>query len=327
VKPRRVDGAQKLGAAPGTTLVAIGNFDGVHRGHQAVIAAAVAEARQRQLEPVVLTFHPHPAEVLGRGKVRVLTTLERKLELISRIDALLRLVVEPFTTELASHSPDAFARKLLVEQLGARVVLVGENFRFGRGRAGDLAVLTKLGNELGFEARTQELCGDAGGVISSTRIREAVANGDLPAAESMLGRPHALSGRVVAGDRRGRDLGFPTANLDGVRELLPPDGVYTCLVDALGANASARVLGSGVCNLGTRPTVDGRRYVIEAHVFDFEGDLYGTELRLHLDRRLREERRFDGLEALRAQIARDVAAAREALADRSPDPAAGGAWF
>ena len=327
MKPRRVDGAQKLGAAPGTTLVAIGNFDGVHRGHQAVMAAAVADARERTLEPVVLTFHPHPAEVLGRGKVQVLTTLQRKLELISRIDATLRLVVEPFTTELASHSPEAFAQKLLVEQLGARVVLVGENFRFGRGRAGDLAVLTRLGNELGFEARTQELCGDAGGVISSTRIREAVASGDLPEAESMLGRPHALSGRVVAGDRRGRDLGFPTANLDDVRELLPPDGVYTCLVDVLEAGGGARVLGSGVCNLGTRPTVDGRRYVIEAHVFDFEGDLYGKELRLHLDRRLREERRFDGLAALRAQIALDVAEARVVLADRAPDPAAGGAWF
>jgi len=327
VKPRRVDGAKKLGAAPGTTLVAIGNFDGVHRGHRAVIAAAVAEARERRLEPVVLTFHPHPAEVLGRGKVRVLTPLERKLELISRIDATLCLVVEPFTTELASHSPEAFAQELLVEQLGARVVSVGENFRFGRGRAGDLGVLTKLGNELGFEARTQELCGDAGGVISSTRIREAVATGNLREAEGMLGRPHALGGRVVAGDQRGRSLGFPTANLDGVRELLPPDGVYACLVDALEEGGTPRVLGSGVCNLGTRPTVDGRRYVIEAHVFDFEGDLYGRELRLHLDRRLREERRFDGLAALRAQIARDVAEAREAVAGRAPDPAAGGAWY
>jgi riboflavin kinase/FMN adenylyltransferase len=325
VKPRRVDGARQLGAAPGTTLVAIGNFDGVHRGHREVIQSAAADARQRGLEPVVLTFHPHPAEVLGRGSVPTLTPLDRKIELMFRIEPALEVVVERFTRELAAKTPEIFARELLVGELGANIVLVGENFRFGRGRAGDLALLRKLGAALGFEAHTQELRGDDAGVFSSTRIRHAIAAGDLAIAEHMLGRPHALSGQVVAGDQRGRSIGFPTANLANVAEALPPNGVYACLVDHV-LEGGARRLGTAVANLGVRPTVDGTRFLVEAHVFDFAGDLYGQTLRLHLVARLRDERRFDSLEALREQIARDAAAARAALAARQPDPEAGGAW-
>jgi riboflavin kinase / FMN adenylyltransferase len=321
VQPRRIDGAENVGAAPGSSLVAIGNFDGVHRGHQAVIGRAAQEARQRGLRPLILTFHPHPAEVLGRGGYSMLTTLERKIELVTRIDPALFVVVQPFTRELSSLSPAEFVNDFLVGLLGARVVIVGENFRFGHQRAGDLATLEALGRSAGLEARAEQLEGDGSGTFSSSRVREVLARGDLGVAEWILGRPHSVSGVVTRGAQRGRQIGFPTANLDDVLELLPPDGVYACLVDL---EDGARALAAA--NLGTRPTFDGSRRVLEAHLLDFDGTLYGKRLRLHFIERLRDERRFGGPEELRAQLAEDVAAARRRLADRQPDPAAAGRW-
>ncbi|MEB2312299.1 MAG: bifunctional riboflavin kinase/FAD synthetase [Sorangiineae bacterium] len=322
---RRVDGARALAGSPESALVAIGNFDGVHRGHQDVILAAVELARARGLVPLVLTFEPHPSEVLGRGRRALLTTLERKIELITRLDPTLRVVVEPFTLALAQESPEQFAQELLARELHAKVVIVGDNFRFGHRRAGDLATLRRLGEALGFEARAEPLTSDAGGALSSSRVRAAVAAGDVEAAALVLGRPHSLSGRVVEGDRRGRTIGVPTANLDGIPEARPANGVYASLVDRLDDEGGARSLALGVTNLGVRPTVGGGPSV-ETHLLDFDGDLYGARLRLHLVARLREERRFDGLEALVAQIRRDVAEARALLAARRPDPAAAGAW-
>jgi riboflavin kinase / FMN adenylyltransferase len=307
------------------TLVAIGNFDGVHLGHCAVLAMARADAEARGLGLVVLTFFPHPAEVLGRGRQAALTPIGRKVELLGRLAPELRVVVEPFTLELAGTSPRAFAEDLLAKALGARVVVVGQNFRFGRGREGDLAMLESLGRELGFDARAEPLAGDTVGPFSSSRIRASIAAGDLEAAESLLGRPHAISGTVVHGDGRGRTIGIPTANLDGVSEALPPHGVYACLVDRLGPRGVAARLGTGVVNIGTRPTV-AAGFSVEAHVHDLDEDLYGQELRLHLVSRIREERKFDGIDALVAQIRADVETARRATADRAPDPDARGAW-
>ncbi|HMJ11882.1 MAG TPA: riboflavin kinase, partial [Polyangiaceae bacterium] len=208
---RRVDGARSLGALPQSTLVAIGNFDGVHVGHQAVIRAAASDARRFGLAPLVLTFHPHPAQVLGRGSLPTLTTIDRKTELICRIDPELRVVVEPFTQELANESPRDFARELLIGALGARFVIVGQNFRFGHNRVGTLETLQRLGAELGFDARAEELAGDDRGTYSSTRARELLEHGDIVSLERVLGRPHSVSGSVVEGHRRGRTLGFPTA--------------------------------------------------------------------------------------------------------------------
>jgi riboflavin kinase/FMN adenylyltransferase len=205
-------------------------------------------------------------------------------------------------------------------------VLVGENFRFGRGRAGDLARLEKLGTTLGFEARAVQLGGDASGAFSSSRIRSAIAEGDLDVAESLLGRPHALTGIVVRGDQRGRTIGVPTANLEGVVEVLPPNGVYACLVDRLDAGGTARRLARGVANVGNRPTVDAG-FSVEAHLFDFDDDLYDARLRVHLVARLREERRLSGLDALKAQIQTDIGDAERAAGDRSPEPDAGDAWY
>jgi riboflavin kinase/FMN adenylyltransferase len=324
---RRIDGAADVGAAPGTTLVAIGNFDGVHRGHQSVLGSAAAEARQSGLAPLILTFHPHPARVLGRGSVPVLTPLERKIELIARIDPALRVVVEPFTLALASKTPRQFAEELLMGLLGARVVIVGENFRFGHGRAGDLQTLRALGAELGFEARAEEMRRDESGPLSSTRIRDALDRGDLATVERLLSRPHALTGRVVKGDQLGRKLGVPTANLFDIEEALPPYGVYATVVDRIGDDRRAQALALGAASIGVRPTVDGSRLAVEVHLLDFAGDLYGATLRMHLVARLRPELRFEGLDALVAQMQRDIAETRRILAQRSPDPNANGAWY
>jgi riboflavin kinase/FMN adenylyltransferase len=253
----------------------------------------------------------------------VLTRLTRKLELMGRACPGLTVVVEPFTRELAALEAPVFAERLLAQALGARLVLVGENFRFGRGRSGDLARLAEFGATLGFEARAEALRGDAEGAFSSSRVRAALASGKLDEVERQLGRPHAISGRVVTGEGRGRTIGVPTANLSDVREALPPYGVYACLVDRLDENG-ARALGLAAVNIGERPTVSAG-FSIEAHLLDFSGDLYGAELRLHFIAGLREEQRFSGIEALKAQIGHDLSAARTVLASRRP--AAGDAWY
>jgi len=300
------------------TVVVIGNFDGVHRGHRAVLTEAVGEARARGLHACVLTFDPHPAGVLGRTAPPMLTTLDRRAELMGALGVEL-VYVRRFDLAFAASSPERFARELLAGGLMARVVVVGQNFRFGAKRSGDLATLQALGAQLGFEARAHAMACDAEGPFSSTRVRDAVRAGDLGVAEAVLGRPHALSGVVARGRQLGRTLGFPTANLGSVPELLPPDGVYVVEVEEVSVAGPRR---GGVMNVGLRPTVargdapGTPARTIEAHVFDFDGDLYGKHLRVHLVGHLRAEQRFDGVEALRAQITADAAAARELLAAR-----------
>jgi riboflavin kinase/FMN adenylyltransferase len=325
VNGQRVDGAKGLSPKLNGSLVMVGNFDGVHRGHRWVLEQGLATARAHGLLPIVLTFHPHPSEVLGRGGLPVLTVLERKVDLLARLAPDLRIVVEPFTRELAAASPGEFARELLCSQLGARRVIVGENFRFGRGRSGDFATLRALGSELGFEACAETLHTDADGVISSTRIRELISLGQVQAAEALLGRPHALSGLVEPGDQRARQLGVPSANLGQVPELMPARGVYAVLVDLLTADGF-RQLGPGIANVGVRPTHGAGDVRAEAHVLGYSGDLYGRTLRVHLVARLRDEQRFAGLDELRAQLERDKRDGAERLAERRPDPSANGAW-
>jgi riboflavin kinase/FMN adenylyltransferase len=326
VCPQRVFGASTLSLSPRkASLVVIGNFDGVHRGHQAVIAQALSLAHEQALAPLVLTFDPHPAVVLGRGALPALTTLERKLELLCRQSDELGVVIEPFTPELAQTEPADFARRLLVEALGAKVVLVGENFRFGRGRAGDIALLETLGNAQGFQAHATALECDAVGPISSTRVRAALERGELGEVEALLGRPHAVTGLVVPGQGRGRSIGVPTANLSELAEALPPHGVYAVLVD-VEREGGFEKLAAGVANFGVRPTL-GAGPSFEVHLFDTARDLYGQELRVHLVGRLREERKFSGVAELVAQIERDIAAARALTAHRLPDPSARGAWY
>jgi riboflavin kinase/FMN adenylyltransferase len=297
---------------PTSPVVAIGNFDGVHRGHQHVLGDALRYAHAARWPVVVLTFDPHPAHVLGRPVPPTLTALPRKTELLVGL-GVDEVVVKEFDEAFAALSAERFVSELIVDKLGARAVVVGRNFRFGHARAGDLAMLEQLGSKHGFEVRCFELSGDAKGRFSSTRVREALVRGDIADAGAVLGRPHAFSGVVARGEQRGRTIGFPTANVEEVEELVPARGVYAVRVDRLDENA-AHALAGGVMNIGVRPTVDeSERRTQEVHLFDFDGDLYGARLRVHILERIREERKFASLDELRAQIAVDAQQARTML--------------
>jgi riboflavin kinase / FMN adenylyltransferase len=297
-----IDDASRLGGS----VVAIGNFDGVHRGHQAVLAHVRDEARTLSVPSAMLTFDPHPASVLGRTPPPVLTTLARKAELVKAI-GVERVLVREFDVAFAAWSPERFATDLLARSLGAKVVVIGDNFRFGHKRAGDLATLRALGKDLGFAVEVFAVVTDALGPLSSTRVRQALAMGDVANVRAMLGRPHRIEGVVQRGEQRGRTLGFPTANIGEIREMLPAHGVYAVRV------LDESTVHGGVMNLGVRPTVDGHRATQEVHLFDFEGDLYGRTLRVEFVERIRQERKFEGLDALKAQIAADAHRARELL--------------
>ncbi len=292
--------------------VTIGNFDGVHRGHQALVEVAVRDARVAAGTAVVLTFEPHPSAVLSPDRApSTLMTVEQKAEALASL-GVDYLVVLPFTQALSHQTPEEFARLVLRDALGARGVVVGSNFRFGRGRRGDVATLRRLGETMGYRVHGLDPVFHDGAPISSTRIREALARGAVEAVEELLGRLFVVEGTVVPGDGRGRSLGFPTANLKPENETLPGSGVYACWcqVDARRDGPPVRA----VANIGRRPTFGGGRSSVEAHLLDFTEDIYGHRLRLGLKARLREERRFAGPEELREQIARDVVEARGFLA-------------
>jgi riboflavin kinase / FMN adenylyltransferase len=273
---------------PGPRAVALGTFDGVHRGHQRVLEAA----RETGLTSTVVTFDPHPRTALG-NQVSLLSTLERRLEVIAETGIDETLVVE-FTLDLARLEPDEFADQVL-RPIGAEVIVAGEDFRFGRGRKGDLDRLA----ELGFEIRAVPLLEG----VSSSRIRELVAEGAVEEAAGLLGRPVEVEGVVVTGNARGGTLGFPTANL-----AIRPDLV----VPAFGIYAGSALEHRAAVSIGTNPHYGGRERRIEAFVLDFEGELYGQRLIVELWRRLRDERAFESEEELVAQIARDVEETRRA---------------
>jgi riboflavin kinase/FMN adenylyltransferase len=276
----------ELGSGP--RAVALGTFDGVHLGHRRVIEEALSAG----LEPTVVTFDPHPRTALG-NRVELLTSLERRLELLEELGVEATLVVE-FTLELARLEPEQFADEVL-RSIGTETVVAGEDFRFGRGRTGDLALLDRVG----FETVPVPILEG----VSSSRIRELVTDGDVAGAARLLGRPVEVEGTVVTGDERGGTLGFPTANLDIRPELLlPANGIYA---GAAGEHRAA-------ISIGTNPHYGGRERRVEAHLLDFSGDLYGQRLIVQLWQRLRDEQAFDSEEELIAQIGRDVEAARGA---------------
>lgn len=300
-------------------LVVIGNFDGVHLGHRAVLESAMVRAQVDGLTLCVLTFDPHPAAVLS-GKTRpVLTTTARKSKILREAFPGLEVVVQHFDAALAALNPREFVEQILVQRLKARAILVGENFRFGKNRTGDLSTLRELGRELGFEARSESLRGDAQGIYSSTRIRELLASGNVAGAAKLLDRPHWVSGQVGTGDQRGRTLGFPTANIGPVLQTLPAEGVYAVEV-SLVEGADESLLGLGVAHLGARPSVD-RPPSFEVHLLDQNIDLYGRTLGIAFVERIRGVEKFADLEALKQQISRDIVAARAAL--NSPADARG----
>jgi riboflavin kinase/FMN adenylyltransferase len=292
--------------------VAIGNFDGVHLGHQRLLETAARAARSLGGDAVVFTFEPHPAVVLAPHKAPpLLTSLARKLELLAQagMDA---CVVEPFTRELADLSPEAFLQSILVEILGARHIVVGYDFTYGRDRAGTAETLRAFGAAHGIGVDVIEPVEAAGVVVSSTRVRELVREGDMAGARALLGRDFDVDGAVVRGDGRGARIGMPTANLATEGQLLPRGGVYAVRVQLLD-RPDARTV-PAVANLGTNPTfVDRTELSLEVHLLDFSGDLYGQRLRVQFVERLRGEQRFEHVEDLIKQMHADVAATRAAL--------------
>ena len=288
----------------------IGNFDGVHKGHQAMLARLVAAARARDCGASVLTFEPHPRELFTPAAAPTrLTNLREKLELLGAygVD---RVHVQRFSRGFAALSPQEFIRRILVDALRVRWLLVGDDFRFGAKRAGDTAMIARAGREHGFEVETMPSVNLDEVRVSSSAVRDSLARGDLAHARALLGRPYSISGRVVHGDKLGRQLGFATANVQLKHNRPPLSGIFAVRVHGV----SERAL-HGVASLGVRPTVksDGRA-TLEVHLFEYSGDLYRRHLRVDFIHKIRDEEAYPDLEALKAQIARDCDAARAALA-------------
>ncbi len=324
-----VEGANALERELVRPVLTIGNFDGVHLGHRAIMETVIERARLLDGEAVVLTFDPHPRKVLQPDRApSLLATREQKLEALEAVGIDV-VIMQPFDKAFAQTSPEAFVRDLVWDRIGPREVFVGYDFHFGRDREGSMAALSEIGAGLGFsvtiipEIRVNDLD------VNSSRIRELLGQGNVEEAEILLGRPFAVRSRVLEGDRRGRTLGFPTANLAPENEILPSVGVYCGEMRILARNGGGTTAPAtapmpikeerygAVVNVGRRPTFyeDGR-LLAEAHLLDFEEELYGASVELAFFARLRSEQKFPGPDALKVQIAADIEAARKKLAAR-----------
>jgi riboflavin kinase / FMN adenylyltransferase len=301
---RIVRGLESVPPDARPSVVALGIFDGVHLGHRAILATALTRARGVGLEAVACTFDPHPLEVLQPERApRPITSLDERLALIgeSGIDT---VVVLAFSRGFAAIEPEAFVKDVLLERFRAREIVVGYNHRFGRGARGDARLLEALAERSGFRAHVVPPKTVQGAVVSSSEIRAALSRGDVTTAARDLGRPYAIEGRVASGAGRGRTLGFPTANIASDLAVLVARGVYWGRVHVGGGAHSA------VVNVGVRPTFGETTLAVEAHLLDFKDDIYGQSVRLEFLDRLRDEMRFPSVEELKAQVARDIAAAR-----------------
>ncbi|UCG38873.1 MAG: bifunctional riboflavin kinase/FAD synthetase [bacterium] len=286
------------------TVLAVGNFDGVHLGHQSVFESAVRAARERGAPAVILTFSAHPLAALSpeRAPAPIMAVSDR-LRIAESFGFDVALVLD-FDDQLAAMSPEAFTRSLLVDRLGVVEVVAGEAWRFGKGRKGDMALLERLGSRLGFDVRSVPPVMSGGLAVSSTRVREAIAAGDVTAAGTLLGRPHFVRGEVIRGEGRGRGLGFPTVNLHCGDLLLPADGVYACGY-LTGENS-----GPSAVNIGPAPTFHKEFQGLEAHLMDWDGELYGNTVTIAFIRRLRASIAFPDAAKLAEQIAADVRSTR-----------------
>ncbi len=305
----RIDKLEELAAQDEPLHLALGVFDGVHVGHREVIARAVDAAGKEGGKSFVVTFSPHPIRVIAPEKApaSLLATLDEKAAVVKALGVDGLLVIR-FDMEFANMEAEDFVRKLLAADV--RTVAVGEDWKFGRKRTGDVAMLRRMGAKLGFRLEAVPPVMWDGERISSTRIRQAIRDGNFEAVEKMLGRPYEISGTVIEGRKLGRELGFPTANLQIDERQTPRDGVWAVKLD------DAR---EGVANLGTRPTVDGTGRLLEVHIFGFSGDLYGKELRVRFCKFLRPERKFGSLDELREQILRDAGEARRCFDSEEAD--------
>lgn len=318
---RALRSLEELDAIPPAGSVAtIGVFDGVHRGHHALIDRTVSEARAAGLASLVFTFERHPLALLAPAhRPPTLTPVDRKLELIAERGPDFALALD-FTKDFAATPPESFVREVLVGRCRARRLICGGNFSFGAGGRGDVRLLQSMGPALDLDTEVVESVGDSGAPVSSTRIRDALIEGRVEEAAAMLSRPYDFRAEVVGGRRLGRTIGFPTANLRPPEDqLVPADGVYAMEVLVPGPDGARGGGGTfgGMLNAGTRPTFDGAGRAVEVHLLDFAGELVGRELEVRFLGRVREERKFAGVEELVAQLHRDAAASREILARAS----------
>ncbi|MCG5510756.1 bifunctional riboflavin kinase/FAD synthetase [Ectothiorhodospira lacustris] len=308
-----IRGAHNLRSRHRGSVVTIGNFDGVHLGHQAVLGQLAEKGAELGLPTTVVSFEPLPREYFMGGNAPPRLQRFRDKLLAMRRFSVDRLLCLRFNAALAQMSPEDFIRILLVEKLGVRYLVVGDDFRFGRDRRGDFQTLKAAGRQHDFEMAHMHTFHIDGERVSSTRIRHALGLGHMTEAEKLLGRPYRINGRVAHGDKRGRPLGFPTANLRLGPSPMAVRGVYAVEVFGLPGEPL-----QGVANAGTRPTLGGIQNRLEVHLFDFDGDLYGRHLHVDLLHRLRDEQRFPSLEALREQITLDATQARQFFAAPTP---------
>ncbi len=294
-------------------VLTIGNFDGVHLGHQALLEEVIKEAKKRDVSSTVITFEPHPFEFFAGDKLTIprITRLREKYTQLAKtgID---NIVILEFNQSLADLSASDFV-SLLQQALYPCHIVIGDDFRFGKGREGDFQLLATKGKELGFSLAAMPTFELAGERVSSTRVRKALMQDDLALASQLLGRPYTMQGRVRHGDALGTQLGFPTANIHLHRRLTPVKGIFTVYMRGL----SDKPL-PGVANIGTRPTVGGTRTLLEVHLLDFNQNIYGRYIEVEFCQKLREEERYPSLELLKEQIARDVEAAREYFKGKMP---------
>ncbi|HUZ27096.1 MAG TPA: bifunctional riboflavin kinase/FAD synthetase [Streptosporangiaceae bacterium] len=312
---QRWQGPEEVPADWGACVVTVGVFDGVHLGHQRIVGRAVAAAAAVSLPVVVVTFDPHPDEVVRPGShPPFLCTARRRGQLLAGL-GVSAVCVLPFTYEFSQLGPDEFVRAVLVDRLHAAHVVVGENFRFGHRAAGDVALLAELGEKYDFTAEGVPLLTDGVVTISSTRIRDLLGAGDVAGAARDLGRPHRVEGVVVRGQQRGRGLGFPTANLETLpHTAIPADGVYAGWLAGLDGEGEERERWPAAISVGTNPTFDGRERTVEAHALDRDDlDLYGMHMAADFVTRIRGQARFDSVPDLVSQMHRDVDLAREML--------------
>jgi riboflavin kinase/FMN adenylyltransferase len=300
-----IRGLHNLRPAHRGCAATIGSFDGVHLGHQAVLGQLAARAAELDLPVTLVTFEPQPREYFSPEAVPPrLTRFREKLEALQNC-GVQRVLVLSFNDHLAGLTPDEFIRIILLDGLDVKHLVVGDDFRFGKARAGDFALLQQTGARHGFPVVNMESYNVAGQRVSSTLVREALSRGDLAMAETLLGRPYGMCGRVAHGDKRGRTIGFPTANIHLHRTASPVDGVFAVEMSGINSEPIA-----GVANVGNRPTVDGTRSLLEVHLFDFDRDIYGTHVAVCFLKKLRNEQRFDSFDELQKQIRLDVVQAR-----------------
>lgn len=289
----------------GPTALAIGNFDGVHLGHGALLGRLGEVARQYSLPPTILSFEPHPREFFSPASAPArLTTFREKLELLGEAGVAQAMICR-FNAAFAALSAEQFVDRVLVGGLRVRYVIIGDDFRFGKGRLGDFAMLQAAGSQYGFDVEAMGSVTVDGERVSSSGVRTALAAGDMAHAARLLGRPYIIDGQVAHGQKIGRQLGFATANIRIKHNPLPMTGVFAVQVDGLGDLQLP-----GVANLGVRPTLGGTRPLLEVHLFDFDRDIYGKHISVRFVHKLRDEQRFPNFDALKAQIAADAAAAR-----------------